>query len=66
MGAEPPYPLYYENGGSAEKSVCGGHIMEEHLLSGKMIVGGACTADRFYCSTNQVLRPFRTHCVSMC
>ena len=53
-GAPIPPLLGYENGIVWEKSVCGGHIMEEHLLSGKVIVGGACGTDRLYCSANRV------------
>lgn len=66
MGAELPYPFTMRMGVVRKKSVCGGHIMEEHLLSGKMIGNGACGTDRLYCSANRVRCDLSAHTVGAC
>ncbi len=54
MGAELPYPLYYENGVVREEKLCGGHSLCEHALTGKMIAGGVWGNARFYRPHNRV------------
>jgi len=47
MGASPRTPsLGYENGIMRKEGACGGHIMGEHALSGKLTFSTACRDDR--------------------